>query len=164
MLRALISTRSDRISLFGTEVRLFKDKMVNTMTVDVLAFSVARTSAAMVLTVQYSYVLVFLEERFQLPVPSQCWEIIENINIYFFVSHRKFNTTRVNCRLRIYLFNSLWPGDAIKGHRSGSTLAQAMACCLAGLSRYWKQCWHFIEGVLWHSFTWEQFLKKCSWS
>ena len=33
--------------------------------------------------------------------------------------------------------NSLWPGDAIWRHRSGSTLAQVMACCLMAPGHYW---------------------------
>ena len=36
-------------------------------------------------------------------------------------------------------FNSLWPNDAIWGHRSGSTLAQVMACCLMAPSHYLNQ-------------------------
>ena len=34
------------------------------------------------------------------------------------------------------LVNSLWPSDAIWRHRSGSTLAQVMACCLTAPSQY----------------------------
>ena len=45
--------------------------------------------------------------------------------------------------------NSLWPSDAIWGHttrhRSGSTLAQVMACCLAAPSHYLTQCWLIIR-------------------
>ena len=33
--------------------------------------------------------------------------------------------------------NSLWPNDAIWRQRSGSTLAQVMACCLMAPSHYW---------------------------
>ena len=33
-------------------------------------------------------------------------------------------------------FNSLWPSDTIWRHRSWSTLAQVMACCLAAPSHY----------------------------
>ena len=35
------------------------------------------------------------------------------------------------------LINSLWPRDAIRQHRFGSTLAQVMACCLTAPSRNW---------------------------
>ena len=35
-------------------------------------------------------------------------------------------------------------------HRSGSTLAQVMACCLMVPSHYLNQCWIIISGVLWH--------------
>ena len=47
--------------------------------------------------------------------------------------------------------NSLWPSHAIWQHRSGSTLAQVMACCLMVSSHYLNQCWLIIDGVLWHS-------------
>ena len=41
-------------------------------------------------------------------------------------------------------FNSLWP-------RSGSTLAQVMACCLMAPSHYQNRCWLIITKVLLHS-------------
>ena len=47
-------------------------------------------------------------------------------------------------------FNSLWPGDDIWWHRSGSTLVQVMAWCLTAPSHYLHQCWLVISGVLWH--------------
>ena len=37
--------------------------------------------------------------------------------------------------------NSLWPSDTIWRQRSGSTLAQVMACCLMAPSHYLNQCW-----------------------
>ena len=43
--------------------------------------------------------------------------------------------------------NSLWPSDAIWRHRSGSTLAQVMACCLKAPSHYLNQCWLIISMV-----------------
>ena len=46
---------------------------------------------------------------------------------------------------------SLWPSDAIWWHRSGSTLAQVMACCLKAPSHYLNQCWFIITDVFWHS-------------
>ena len=56
--------------------------------------------------------------------------------------------------------NSLWPGDAIWWHRSGSTLAQVMACCLTAPSHYLNQC-----GLIYHqqslvAFIWGQFHKR----
>ena len=35
--------------------------------------------------------------------------------------------------------NSLWPGDSIWQHRSGSTMVHVMACCLAAPSHYLNQ-------------------------
>ena len=43
------------------------------------------------------------------------------------------------------LINSLWPSDTIWQQRSGSTLAQVMACCLAAPSHYLNQCWLMIK-------------------
>ena len=45
------------------------------------------------------------------------------------------------------LFNSLRPSDVIWQHRSGSTLAQVMACCLTAPSHYLNQCWLIISKV-----------------
>ena len=47
--------------------------------------------------------------------------------------------------------NPLWPSAAIRRHKSGSTLAQVMACCLTAPSHYLNQCWLIIIKVLWHS-------------
>ena len=47
--------------------------------------------------------------------------------------------------------DSLWPSDAIWGQRSGSTLAQVMACCLMATSHYLNQCWLIINGAVWYS-------------
>ena len=49
------------------------------------------------------------------------------------------------------LFNSLGPSDAIWRQRSGSTLAQVMACSLTVPSHYLNQCWLIITKVEWHS-------------
>ena len=43
--------------------------------------------------------------------------------------------------------NSSWPSDPIWQHRSGSTLAQVMACCLMAPSHYLNQCWLIISKV-----------------
>ena len=47
-------------------------------------------------------------------------------------------------------FNSLWPIDAIWRLRSGSTLAQVMACCWKAPGHYLNQCWPISKVVLWH--------------
>ena len=41
----------------------------------------------------------------------------------------------------IHVINSLHSSDAIWWHKSGSTLVQAMACCLMAPSHYLNQCW-----------------------
>ena len=48
-------------------------------------------------------------------------------------------------------FNSLGPSDAIWRQRSGSTLAQVMACCLMAPSHYLNQCWLTISKIKWRS-------------
>ena len=37
-------------------------------------------------------------------------------------------------------FNSLWPSDALCGHKSRSTLTHVMACYLTAPSNYPNQC------------------------
>ena len=41
--------------------------------------------------------------------------------------------------------NSLWPGDTIWWHRSGSTSPQVMSCCLMAPSYYLNPCWLHIN-------------------
>ena len=48
-----------------------------------------------------------------------------------------------------YLVKSLWPSDAIWRHRSWSTLAQVMACCLTAPSHYLNQCWLIVSTDQW---------------
>ena len=48
--------------------------------------------------------------------------------------------------------NSLWLSEAIRRHRSGSTLTQIMACCLTAPSHYLYQCWFITKCILWHPF------------
>ena len=57
--------------------------------------------------------------------------------IFAVLSH---SSTLKHCRFFRFTLNSLWPSDAIWQHRSGSTLAQVMACCLTAPSHYLNQC------------------------
>ena len=54
-------------------------------------------------------------------------------------------TSAPNRGLRI---NSLWPGDAIWQQKTGSILAQVMACCLTASSHYMNKCGLIISEVL----------------
>ena len=49
------------------------------------------------------------------------------------------------------MFNSLWPSDAIRQHKSGSTLDQVMACCLMAPSHFLNQHWLLISKLLQYS-------------
>ena len=53
--------------------------------------------------------------------------------------------TLSKCTISIVLsVNCLWPHDAIERHRTRSTLAQVMACCLKTPSHKLNQCWLII--------------------
>ena len=52
----------------------------------------------------------------------------------------------------VHLINSLRPSDTIWRHRSGSTLAQVMACCPTATSHYLNQCWLIMSKVQRHSY------------
>ena len=73
----------------------------------------------------------------------------KDLNNYFALLFPTF-TICMESLYRFY-FNSLWSGVAIWRHRSGSTLAQVMACCLKAPSYYLNQCWFLISEILWHS-------------
>ena len=59
---------------------------------------------------------------------------------------------QAECLIIMGCINSLRPSDAIWWHRSGSTLAQVMACCLTAASHYLNQSWQIISEVQWHSY------------
>ena len=54
---------------------------------------------------------------------------------------------RAKQTLQNRILNSLRPSDAIWRQRTGSTLAQVMACCLMATSHYLNQCWLIISKV-----------------
>ena len=58
-------------------------------------------------------------------------------------------------------FNSLWPSDTIWRHRTWSTLAQVMACCLSAPGHYLNQCWLIISKIQSYS-SWYHFTKDTS--
>ena len=68
------------------------------------------------------------------------WEV-------YMLSYRYILQTTILIILIFRPFNSLRPSDAIWRHRSGSTLAQVMACCLTAPSHYLNQCWLIISKV-----------------
>ena len=61
----------------------------------------------------------------------------------------------------MFPFNSLWPSKARWWHRSQSTLAQVMACCLMAPSHCLKLCWHVSSKVHLHSSEGD-FITYCS--
>ena len=80
------------------------------------------------------------------------WDLNQNI----IMSIQENISENVVCEMSAILFrplcvNSLGPSDAIWRQRSGSTLAQVMACCLTAQSHYLNQCWLIISKVEWHS-------------
>ena len=76
----------------GTEVGGFRSNLVNTLAVDVLAPYVARPSAAMILALWDTYILVFHKDMFAVPAPPQCWEM----QISFYASQNKPNKVENN--------------------------------------------------------------------
>ena len=67
------------------------------------------------------------------------------------------------------LINTLWPGDAISRHRSGSSLAHVIACCLKApnhrLNQSWltEAHWYIAEGTFKHNdvIKWKHFRRNC---
>ena len=64
-----------------------------------------------------------------------------------FVNHDYWKVCLIGPVFVLASFNSLRPSDTIWRHRSGSTLAQVMACCLIAPSHYLNQCWLIISKV-----------------
>ena len=86
----------------------------HTLYADALVMQGARSAAAMVLSMQGKLVCVFHREGFRLPVPSHCWEMINDANIFF-------------CSLKSYPPSAAYMYQWIR-----SALVQIMACHLIG--------------------------------
>ena len=71
------------------------------------------------------------------------WQI-PNVNSYYF-SYDDVMTWNT------FYINPLWSSGAIWWLRSGSTLAQIMACCLTVPNHYLNWCLHLISDDWWHS-------------
>ena len=94
--------------------------------------------------------LIFTDEAY-LDVTIQ-WNFV--IWYVIFVCIWSYNCVGILCQIQIISpihLNSLRPSDAIWWHRSGSTLAQVMDCCLMAPSHYLSQCWLIISEVWCHS-------------
>ena len=63
---------------------------------------------------------------------------------------KTYYNSAIAALFEISYLNSLRPSDAIWRHRSGSTLAQVMGCCLTTPSHHLNQCW-LISKAQWHS-------------
>ena len=61
-----------------------------------------------------------------------------------YIQHCKAYRTLTHCGLVVQY-------GAIRRHKSGSTLVQVMACCLALPSHYLNQCWFIIRVAQWQS-------------
>ena len=89
---------------------------------------------------------------------SQCWLIINDI-----LRHSpEAGPLMVTVLTTIWLIsNSVRLSDIIWWQRSGSTLAQVLACCLTAPSHYLSQCW-LINDISGYSPGYSQFHRKCS--
>ena len=88
----------------------------------------------------------------------QCWPVISCFCNYQEIVSKTHGFSLKNVPLKWGLkncgnavlppcVNALWVSWIIRPHRSKSTLAQVMACCL---SHYLNQCWPIIKIGLWH--------------
>ena len=77
------------------------------------------------------------------------WEQFQSVAKHFSVSQMwkscLYNYCQISQWPMSYTVNSLRPSDTIWWQRSGSSLAQVMACCLTAPSHCLNQCWLIIN-------------------
>ena len=120
----------------ATETYIFRKSAVNTMATDASAPCVARTWAAMVLTIQDKLVLSFHEEDFQPPVPSRCWEKCRKCEYIFYVSSNIFNTVTVNSVTRSFTMASVFCSLFFKPRRICQVQWQCVFLIKMGTGRH----------------------------
>ena len=85
-------------------------------------------------------------------MPNRCQTIIGTSDGLVYWCTYANGLDLIPCKTIVYAnINSMRLCDTIWQHKSGSTLAQVMACCMTALSHYLSQCWILISVDLWHS-------------
>ena len=95
------------------------------------------------------FIFISCKMLFQVWMPFLRFQIISSLSL-FFICFYFFSYLVMFCvsfcfalsgSVKTKSVNLSWPSDAIWRQRSGSTLAQVMACCLTAPSHYLNQCW-----------------------
>ena len=88
--------------------------------------------------------------------PFQVWKIPEKLGQYIMCVITQFSEDTSSYDVDLFLMNILISVAeesthcGLVTHKSESTLAQVMACCLMAPSHYLNQCWLIISKVRWH--------------
>ena len=88
-----------------------------------------------------TYTCTWLKKYLMYLMPSKYWEYL-----YLYLNLQILKVLVLDSSTA----ESTWPQPWWR-QRSGSKLAQAMACCLPAPSHYMNQCWLIISKVQWHS-------------
>ena len=135
-------------------------KKVNTMPADILTLYMTASSPIMILTMWDSHVSSLFSSLMSrdaymcrqtvspLLIPVMSWSQTGDKPLPEPMMEQNLLTFESKCKIS---FNSMRPSDAIWRQRTGSTLAQVMACCLTGPSHYLNQCWLIISKIQLHS-------------
>ena len=97
-----------------------------------------------------------LWQRIRLKMPAQVVDIsdificMNSPTCYQYISPEAAGKVNLVWEDKHGLFNSLWPSDTKWWQRSGSTLAQVMACCHTAPSHYLNHSWLIISEIQWH--------------
>ena len=85
------------------------------------------------------------------------WKIMPSENIFrHSLGNSVWTLSTQNCKTYSNVFkcpkgvSGKVSGDTIWHQKTGSTLAQVMACCLTAPSHYLNQYWLLMNSVLWH--------------
>ena len=108
------------------------------------------------LALSHWYIYIYISASMSWPMWTSTCITIWRIEKKFQFQHHEFKWrldtySTPNHYLYHYWFNSLRLSDAIWRHRSRTTLAQVMACCLTAPSHYLNQCWLIATKVYWYS-------------
>ena len=129
---------------------LFKPQWFNSLAPRGFDYSVKLVNFKLISTMNISSIFCEIAIRW-MPQHLTDWSSVKASDIHIrAISQEMPQPSITKIRLKITV-NSFWPSDTI-WLRSGSTLAQVMACCLTAPSHYLNQCWLIISEVQWHSY------------
>ena len=143
----MITSQQSIHMLLGISICWLPTLSVSEISTEILEFSVTNHPShflwnTLIYSLKPNERFFFFKKKANLPSSLHCclpYMFLVSLYLLAILSPNGYSI-KIHVFYGVISLNSLWPSDAIWQQRSGSTLAQVMACCLMAPSHYLTQC------------------------